>query len=149
MKRLLPAILLVAPLAGFLVAAALPAKTLDFYTIDVEGGKSVLIVSPPGESMLFDVGWPEAGNRSASPEQIVDAVRKAGLKQIDYLVLSHFDVDHMGDVPALASRVPIRHLVDHGEMQFPPAPTVAPSNPTPPPTRGGGPSAPERFAAYA
>lgn len=114
------ALLLVAPLAA-LLAAAPPATSLDIYTIDVEGGKSVLIVSPSGESMLIDVGWPSSASRDASTEVILDAVKKAGLKQIDYLVLSHFDVDHMGDVPALASRVPIRHLVDHGEIALPPS----------------------------
>ena len=66
-------------------------------------------------------GGPSSASRDASTEVIVDAVKKAGLKQIDYLVLSHFDVDHMGDVPSLASRVPIRHLVDHGEIALPPS----------------------------
>jgi hypothetical protein len=41
------------------------------------------------------------------------------LKQLDYLVISHFDVDHIGDVPALAARFPIRHVMDHGQIQFP------------------------------
>jgi beta-lactamase superfamily II metal-dependent hydrolase len=120
MNRLFTSLLLIAPLAA-LLGAAPPARSLDIYTIDVEGGKSVLIVSPSGESMLIDVGWPSSANRDASTEVIVDAVKKAGLKQIDYLVLSHFDVDHMGDVPALALQIPIRHLVDHGEIQLPPS----------------------------
>jgi competence protein ComEC len=120
MNRVFMGLLLAGSLAALLHAAQ-PAKSLDIYTIDVEGGKSVLIVSPLGESMLIDVGWPSSASRDASTEVIVDAVKKAGLTQIDYLVLSHFDVDHMGDVPALASRIPIRHLVDHGEIQLPPS----------------------------
>src|SRR6266496_430278 len=120
-------------LIGLLLAAAPAAKTLDVYTIDVEGGKSVLVVSPAGESMLIDAGWPQAANRDASTQVIVDAVKKAGLTQIDYLVVSHFDTDHVGDVPALASRIPIRHLVDHGEIQLPAGVTVVP----------------DRFTAYA
>ena len=114
-------------------ADAQVAKALDIYTIDVEGGKSVLFVSPSGESMLVDVGWPKSANRDASTDQILDAAKKAGLKQIDYLVLSHFDVDHIGDVPALASRIPIRHLVDHGEIALPAGVTAVP----------------ERFTTYA
>jgi competence protein ComEC len=149
MNRLLIALLFMAPLAGLRVADAVTPKTLDLYTIDVEGGKSVLIVSPSGQSMLFDAGWPKAANREASTEQIVDAVKKAGLKQIDYLVLSHFDTDHLGDVPALASRIPIRHLVDHGEIQLPPTPAATPSGPAAAPARAGGPSANDRFNAYA
>jgi len=94
---------------------AVAAKTLDFYTIDVEGGKSVLVVTPAGQSMLIDVGWPKLSGREASTEQIVAALKVAGLQQLDYLLISHFDVDHMGDVPALAARFPIRHILDHGE----------------------------------
>jgi len=105
-----------------LFVGALPgAKTLDIYTIDVEGGKSVLIVSPSGESMLVDAGWPAAPGREASVDRIVETVRGAGLKQIDHLVISHFDGDHLGDVPQLASKIPIRHIYDHGELQLPPA----------------------------
>jgi competence protein ComEC len=125
MNRWRVALLLAAPLAGLLVAAQAP-KSLDFYTIDVEGGKSVLIVSPSSESMLIDVGWPKSGTRDASTQQILDAVKKAGLTHIDYLVLSHFDVDHIGDVPALAGQVPIRHLVDHGEIRLPDGVTAIP-----------------------
>jgi len=94
---------------------AIAAKTLDFYTIDVEGGKSVLVVTPAGQSMLLDVGWPKLSDREASTDQIVAALKGAGLQQLDYLLISHFDVDHLGDVPALAARFPIRHILDHGE----------------------------------
>jgi len=133
MNRWLVALLLVASLAWLRGADAQVANALDIYTIDVEGGKSVLFVPPSGESMLIDVGWPKAANRDASTDVILDAVKKAGLKQIDYLVLSHFDVDHIGDVPALASRIPIRHLVDHGEIALPAGVTTIP----------------ERFTTYA
>jgi competence protein ComEC len=111
--------LVLASMTPLFLFSAPPSKTLTFYTIDVEGGKSVLVVSPSGESMLFDAGWPSAGNREASTAQIVRALKGAGLKQLDYLVISHFDVDHLGDVPALAEQFPIRHIMDHGQMQSP------------------------------
>jgi beta-lactamase superfamily II metal-dependent hydrolase len=114
------ALLLVASFATALRAA----QTLDFYTIDVEGGKAVLIVSPSGESMLFDAGWPAFGNREASVDRIVEDCKAAGLRQIDYLVISHFDIDHIGDAPQLASKFPIRHILDHGEFQPAPMPAV-------------------------
>ena len=92
------------------------AKTLDIYVIDVEGGKSVLFVSPSGQSMLFDVGWPASAKRQSSTDRIVEVARAAGLKQIDLLVVSHFDVDHMGDVPELVGKFPVRKLLDHGAI---------------------------------
>jgi competence protein ComEC len=91
------------------------AQTLDVYVLDVEGGKSVLIVSPSGESMLFDAGWPGYNGRDVN--RILEATHAAGLKQIDYLVISHYDIDHLGDVPLLASKIPIKHFVDHGPLQ--------------------------------
>lgn len=106
-------------LFALLLASTLAAKSLDVYTIDVEGGKAVLFVAPSGESMLIDAGWPQLPNREASTNRIVEAVKAAGLKQIDHLVISHFDGDHLGDVPQLASRIPIRHIYDHGAFQPP------------------------------
>jgi beta-lactamase superfamily II metal-dependent hydrolase len=97
------------------VPAAPAARTLDVYVIDVEGGKSVLCVSPSGQSMLFDAGWPGSNGRDV--DRIMEAVQAAGLKQIDYLVISHYDIDHLGDVPLLVSKIPIRHFVDHGPLQ--------------------------------
>jgi competence protein ComEC len=99
--------------------ALLPAlrggETLDVYVIDVEGGKSVLLVSPSGESMLFDAGWPGFNGRDVG--RILQATEAAGLKRIDYLVISHYDIDHLGDVPLLVSKIPVAHFVDHGPLE--------------------------------
>jgi len=87
-----------------------PSKPLDIYFIDVEGGQSTLFVSPSGESMLVDAGSP--GERDA--ERIVATAKSAGLKQIDYVVVTHYDGDHVGGVKDVADRMPIRTFVDHG-----------------------------------
>ena len=98
-----------------LVCAARAASSLETYVIDVEGGKAVLTVSPSGESLLFDAGWPGYGGRDVN--RIVEAAKAAGLKQIDYLVISHYDIDHLGNVPALAAAFPVKHIVDNGTLQ--------------------------------
>ncbi|MDQ6707034.1 MAG: MBL fold metallo-hydrolase [Acidobacteriota bacterium] len=100
-----------------LAAASLAAKSLDIYVIDVEGGKSVLLVSPSGQSMLFDTGWPASNNRQASTDRIVEVVKAAGVKRIDFLVISHYDIDHIGDVPALVAKIPVGRVFDHGGSQ--------------------------------
>jgi competence protein ComEC len=88
-------------------------KTLDFYFIDVEGGQSTLIVTPAGQSMLVDAGY--GGNDGRDPGRVMAAVNDAGLTQIDYLVTTHFHGDHVGGVPELSRRIPIRTFVDYGE----------------------------------
>src|SRR5260370_20213374 len=100
-------------LLGLILAALLPAaKTLDVYFIDVEGGQATLIVSPSGQSMVIDTGWAGFNNRDA--DRIAAAAKLAGVKQVDYLVITHFHGDHVGGVPQLAAKLPIKHFVDHG-----------------------------------
>jgi beta-lactamase superfamily II metal-dependent hydrolase len=60
--------------------------------------------------MLVDTGHPG----SVDAERIMAAAKIAGLKQIDYLVTSHFHLDHVGGVPELAARIPVKNFVDHG-----------------------------------
>jgi competence protein ComEC len=112
--RILKLSLHLAILASVLAAA----NALDVYTVDVEGGKCLLVVSPSGESLLIDVGWPALNARPASTDRILEAVKAAGLKRIDHMVISHFDIDHIGDVPALEAKFPIGHIYDHGDIQF-------------------------------
>jgi beta-lactamase superfamily II metal-dependent hydrolase len=108
----------VATLAAILYAALAwaqsPARTtLDLYLIDVEGGNATLIVSPAGETMLIDTA---NGGAAAvrDTDRIMAAMRDAGVTQIDHLVTTHFHTDHIGAMPELAGRVPIRHFIDPG-----------------------------------
>ena len=105
---------LVLALVAFLafVPASPAAKTLTVYFIDVEGGQATLFVAPSGESMLVDTGWSGHNNRDA--DRIAAAAKKAGVKKIDYLVITHYHEDHVGGVPQLAAKLPIRNFVDHG-----------------------------------
>jgi len=88
------------------------ARPLDIYIVDVEGGQATLVVSPSGESMLVDTGWPGFEGRDAA--RIEAAMKQAGVSRIDYLVVTHYHTDHAGGLPALAARVPIGTFVDHG-----------------------------------
>ena len=88
------------------------AREFEIYVIDVEGGEATLFVSPSGESLLVDSGWPGFDGRDA--DRILAAAKHAGIKQIDYLVTTHYHADHAGGAASLAARLPIRHFVDHG-----------------------------------
>jgi beta-lactamase superfamily II metal-dependent hydrolase len=87
-------------------------KTLDVYFIDVEGGQATLFVSPSGQSMLVDTGWPGMNARDAN--RIIAAAKKAGVKKIDYVVISHHHADHVGGAKQLAERIPVGMFIDKG-----------------------------------
>jgi competence protein ComEC len=90
-------------------------KTLQIYFIDVEGGQSTLLVAPSGQSLLVDTGWPGENNRDAN--RIAQAVKNAGLKQIDYVLITHYHTDHVGGVPQLLKQVKVGEFLDHGPNQ--------------------------------
>ncbi|MBK9315759.1 MAG: MBL fold metallo-hydrolase [Acidobacteria bacterium] len=90
------------------------ARSLEIYYVDVEGGAATLIVTPAGESILVDAGWPGFDGRDAG--RIVRAMKTAGIEAIDHLITTHYHTDHYGGIPQLAERVRIRKFYDHGPM---------------------------------
>ena len=95
-------------------AQVLPAaRPLEIYFVDVEGGQATLLIAPSKQSLLIDSGWPGFNLRDAN--RIALVAKRAGVKQIDYLLITHFHTDHVGGVPQLAAKLPIRNFVDHGE----------------------------------
>ena len=122
MKQIGQLLFIVALLASAPRPASAQRRTLDIYFIDVEGGQATLVVTPAGESLLIDTGFPADGTFASLPgdphkardaNRIMAAARAAGVKKIDYLLITHFHADHDGAVPELAQLIPIRTFVDH------------------------------------
>jgi beta-lactamase superfamily II metal-dependent hydrolase len=88
------------------------AKALEIFFVDVEGGQATLIVSPSGQSLLIDTGWRGFDGRDA--ERIYQAAKAAKVKQLDYVLITHYHRDHVGGVPQLADRMKIGTFLDHG-----------------------------------
>src|SRR5713226_537115 len=100
-----------------LFAGAAPApgaqKALQIYFVDVEGGQSTLFVTPEGKSLLIDTGWP--GNNGRDANRIAAAAKDAGIKKIDFVLITHYHGDHVGGAPQLAAKIPVGTFIDHGE----------------------------------
>ena len=109
---LLPALALLLVAAPCASAQSKAPKQLLIYSIDVEGGQSTLLVSPSGDSLLVDTGWPTKDGRDA--DRIQAAMKDAGITRIDHLLITHYHVDHVGGAPELIRRVPVGEFLDHG-----------------------------------
>jgi competence protein ComEC len=108
MLRLITFALLLVP-NGLLQAQS---RNLEVYWIDVEGGAATLLISPSGESMLIDTGF-EVDGRDA--KRIYAAAQQAGLKKIDYVVISHYHADHVGGLAALSKMIPLGKFYGRGD----------------------------------
>jgi competence protein ComEC len=97
--------------------AAPTGKVLEIYFVDVEGGQATLFVTPEGQSLLIDTGWP--GNAERDSNRIVAAAKKAGLSKIDFVLLTHYHIDHAGGVPQLFAKIPVGAFIDHGANREP------------------------------
>ncbi|HTM26101.1 MAG TPA: MBL fold metallo-hydrolase [Vicinamibacterales bacterium] len=111
MRRVAAATVLL--LASLSAPRAQAAKPLDIYFIDVEGGQATLFVTPSGQSMLIDTGYP--GNEDRDLNRVMSTIRRAGLTGLDYLLVTHYHNDHVGNAASIAAKIPVGTFIDHGE----------------------------------
>ncbi|MFH5182723.1 DNA internalization-related competence protein ComEC/Rec2 [Paenibacillus sp. TAB 01] len=101
---------------------------VDF--IDVGQGDSILIRSPVSNSILLidgggTVTFGKPGDdwkKRKDPYEVgrkllVPLLKKRGIQQIDYLVISHQDADHIGGLQAVLEQIPVREVVFNGHLQ--------------------------------
>lgn len=107
------ALRLVAVLSALsLAGAATHAQKLEIHTLNVGRGDCALILSPSGMRVLVDTGKPGDGNSIVIPY-----LQSLGVTDLDYILISHYDGDHIGGVPELiaAGYSPIA-VLDRGDF---------------------------------
>lgn len=100
---------------GSASSVALAQQPLKISVLDVEGGQATLILTPAGQSLLVDTGYPGNGDRDLN--RVLAALKKSGIKKLDYLVVTHYHTDHLGNVPGIVKVFPVGTFVDHGENE--------------------------------
>lgn len=100
-----------------------PQGQISMWFIDTEGGQATLLVTSTGQSMLIDTGFPgnqgmPNGTADGPPmrdaDRIMAVLKTANVTVLDYVVITHYHGDHVGNAAELAKRIPIKRFVDHG-----------------------------------
>ena len=129
LRKVLASMSLLLATSGMAAAPAASTKDarLRIIPVDVEGGAATLYITPQGHSLLIDAGWP-AGMGGARPaegapapaptptsaERIVAQLKAAGVGKLDYLLLTHYHIDHIGGAIELMQLIPVGTFLDHG-----------------------------------
>jgi competence protein ComEC len=110
-------------------AALADGDTLLIDAIDVEGGAATLYITPEHRSLLIDSGWTaDIGAKDPdSAQRIIASARRHGLSRLDYVLITHYHVDHVGGLPELLSQFPVGTILDHGPNREIPPPDTKPA----------------------
>ncbi|MFF5995311.1 MBL fold metallo-hydrolase [Lysinibacillus sp. KU-BSD001] len=85
-------------------------KEMRVHFINVGQGDSIFIQSPNGKTMLIDGGVKGEGNN------IVAYLRAQGVKQLDYVVATHPDADHIGGLISVLNSISVKNFIDSGKV---------------------------------
>ncbi|NLJ51030.1 MAG: MBL fold metallo-hydrolase, partial [Alcaligenaceae bacterium] len=78
--------------------------------LDVGQGSAILIKTRD-HNLLFDVGPRVSYDNEASNKVIIPVLRALGIAYLDYVVVSHSDLDHVGGFSELISQIPVGQVV--------------------------------------
>jgi competence protein ComEC len=99
------------------------------HVLDVGQGDAILVRTPTGKHILIDGGgtltfrkpgeeWKERRDPyEIGRKLLVPLLKKRGVQQLDYVLLTHDDADHYGGLQAMAEQIPIERFLFNGEVK--------------------------------
>ena len=99
-----------AVLLVFTVNAFWP-KPMSIHFIDVGQGDATLVTTPRGRAVLIDAGGSRNDAFDIGERVVFPYLRRLGVRQLDYLILTHGHQDHAGGAAAVAASVKVRQLL--------------------------------------
>ncbi len=102
MKKIAVMILMLALLLSASLAAAGELR-VDFY--DMGKADAMLITTPDGVRILIDTGTNKGG------KALVERFEKEGIREIDTLIITHYDKDHVGGADKILEDVTVKQVI--------------------------------------
>ena len=86
-------------------------QEIKIYFVDVEQGDSTLIQTIEGKNILIDGGGSEFGSFDVGESILLPYLLDRRITTIDYLMISHFDSDHIGGVFAILENLKVKNII--------------------------------------
>ena len=86
-------------------------QEIKIYFVDVGQGDSTLIQTIEGKNILIDGGGSEFGSFDVGESILLPYLLDRRITTIDYLMISHFDSDHIGGVFAILENLEVKNII--------------------------------------
>lgn len=91
-------------------SASSKVQSMKMHFINVGQGDSMLIQTPKEKNILIDGGPPDARKK------VVSYLKKHDVRQIDLLIATHPDIDHIGGLPYVLKKIKTKQILDSGKL---------------------------------
>ena len=88
-------------------------KGLRVVLVDVGQGDATIVVGPTGKTLVID------GGNNGRGSQVLAALRRLGAARVDYMVSSHYHIDHMGGLDEVMNGISVTSVWDRGTRDQP------------------------------
>ena len=86
-------------------------RKLQIHFVDVGQGDCTLIQTPKGSNILIDGGGSEFGNFDVGESILLPYLLDRGVTKIDYMMISHFDSDHIGGLFYIIENIQVDNII--------------------------------------
>lgn len=100
-------VLLVAGTVGFIKLQRMYPRNLRMTCLDVGHGQAIVMQSPAG-TLLFDAG--SQYNHNIGRRVVVPFLRCRGITEVDSLIISHDDIDHINGIVEIVKNSSVRNV---------------------------------------
>ena len=84
---------------------------LHIHFIDVGQGDSTLIITPGNKKLLIDGGGNTSEDFNIGKSVLLPYLLDKGITSLDYVLISHFDTDHVGGILYLLQNIKIENVI--------------------------------------
>ena len=93
-------------------------QQLQIFFIDVGQGDSTLIITPMNHSILVDGGGNLNEEYDIGKNTLIPYLLDRKIKKIDYIIISHFDQDHVGGLLTVMKELKVGQVIISKQREF-------------------------------